>query len=229
MSTWGAVRTEIKSLLNQSDEEIPAFFSTAEINAWMHRGCIDLMQDTEINYKIVNYTFVADVASIALATINVNNLLLLKGISLKDVDDDVSCTRKLNIVNMIDFNRLKDEEDVYVCSIYNNTLYFNTTVATGSIISIAGRWDVAFDDVDATAFPLPVSSEDAVIKYAVAMGFIKRGDKEAFSVFFALYNDRKKNLENVYRTIVDATYPKAMQEHKTKNSLYAVRNNTVEI
>lgn len=215
--------TEVRNALNDPSSSPAPLLTDANILQNMQRAVNDLCIETEVNYRAYEYTHTgASSTSIAILDLTGNTetaLYKLKELSIKEENNNTF--RRLNRVNYTDKNIITDlgENNVTACHIYDNTLYLNSAIEVDDIILVSGRWKKADLTLNGT-FPLDTMCEDAVVRYAIAMGYLNMTKKDAYAVWYPMYLERKKTVEDYYADLIKAKQPSAVSVHKRSNGMY---------
>lgn len=228
MATLLDLKTEVRNLLNEPyvSGALPArpFFSDSEITRWINEAQDDLLEETDINYQHVEYAVVSAVDSLALSTINPNaDLLKLHGAIYHDVDDEDDTWYNLDTVSPLFLKLLNDDASAkQFIAIYNDTLYFNNTLAVGDKVLIEGRWSVAELSADTDTFALNRACRMAVVYRAVANGHWKKAMNQENP--FALYWEQKytakmEKIKQYTTNLVAERLPSGLSSIKNEGNL----------
>jgi hypothetical protein len=222
MSTNASLIQEIRNALNDPSTSSAPHFSDATILQNMQRAVNDLCIETEVNYRAYEYTHSgADDDSFTFLELTGNTetaLYKLKELSIKEENN--TTFRLLNRVSFTDKNIVTDigANQVSACHIFDNTIYLNTALEANDKILITGRWKKPDLTLGGT-FPLDTMCEDAVVRYAIAMGYLNMTKQDAYGVWYQLYLERKETVKSYYNDLIKAKQPSAVSVHKRTNNL----------
>ena len=218
-----ALITEIRNALNDPSSSPAPHFEDDTILQYMQRAVNDLCIETDVNYRAYEYTHSgADTSSLTFLTLTGNAetaLYKLKELSVKEENNNTY--RQLNRVNYTDKNIVTDLQatQVIACHIFDGTIYTNTDIEANDKILITARWKKPDLTLGGT-FPLDTMCEDAVVRYAIAMGYLNMTKQDAYSVWYPLYLERKKTVLDYYADLIKSKQPGAVSVHKQSNGLY---------
>jgi len=107
----------------------------------------------------------------------------------------------------------------YTCIVYGNAIQLNKYPKIGDMMVLAGR--IAPNAITATTstYPLGIIEEDASIKYATSMCWLKKNMKDIAGEWYSLYADRKKTIELKRKKMVQFNYPSALSIFKVVDRL----------
>jgi hypothetical protein len=222
MSLNSELVTEVRNLLNDPSTSAAPFFTDATILQNLQRAVNDLCIETNVNYRAYEYTHsgasTTDVTFLELTGNAETALYQLKELSVKQVNDVTY--RQLNRVSFTDKNITTDLASVNVtaCHIFDNTIYTNQGIEADDKILITGNWKKPNLSLNAT-FPLDTICEDAVVRYAVAMGYLNMTKQDAYGVWYQLYLERKSTVKKYYDDLIKAKQPSAVSVHKKSNAI----------
>ena len=215
--------TEVRNALNDPSTSPSPLLTDANILQNMQRAVNDLCIETEVNYRAYEYTHsgvsTGDVTFIELTGNTETALYQLKELSIKEVNN--TTFRRINRVNYTDKNVITDISinNVTACHIFDNTIYLNASLEADDKILITGRWKKPDLTLGGT-FPLDTMCEDAVVRYAIAMGYLNMTKKDAYAVWYPMYLERKETVKSYYADLIKAKQPSAVSVHKQSNGLY---------
>lgn len=221
MTTNVKLITEVRNLLNDPISSPAPYFQDETILQYIQRATDDLCIETDCNYRAYSYTAVASATSATFVTLTgsaENKLFRLTDLSVKASSD--TTYREIKRVAYTSNLQISDNNDSDIISvhIYDDTIYPNAKINIGDTILISGRWKKA-DLVNPGTFPLDSMAEDAVVKYATAMGFFTMTKMEVGQIWFTLYEQRKEVIKKYYENLIKSKDPGAVRVHKKSNSL----------
>jgi len=108
--------------------------------------------------------------------------------------------------------------DIISCNIYDDTVYFNSSITAGDVIYISARWKKANLTAGGT-FPLDSMGEDSAVKYASSLGYYAQTKETLGKVWFDMFVYRRTIIEKYYKDLIQAQDPGAVRVHKKSNSL----------
>jgi len=178
--------------------------------------------DTDVNYRIYEYTNATAASTFTFSALTggaESKLFSLVHLLVRDNDWSDTIFMDLLRVTPKDNNSFTDSEGrMFTCTIYDDSIHLNKDLEVSDKIIIAARFKKPDLTLNAT-FPLDVSAEDAVVKYAATMGFYKKGLLDVGDRWFALWQARKDNIEKVFAKLVKAKSPLSMSIFKRNDSL----------
>lgn len=105
------------------------------------------------------------------------------------------------------------------CTVYNDTIYLAKGPEIDDKILVAGRWLKTPITTSGDTYPLGAIEEDASIKYATSMGWLKKNKIETGRAWQALYQERKTDIQQKTAKKIAITFPSTLTTIKNNDSL----------
>lgn len=233
MTTVATLITEIRGLLNEPSTASPLFFDDDEISGHIDRAIKDLCIETDINYRRYTYTSTAEINSITLVGLtggSETQLLKMKWLLYYKPKYQYwyDLFRQIPLTNI---NEAIASSTAFSCEIYDNTIFFNNPleydVTNPDKIIIGGRWMKPSITKNST-FPLDAFAEDACVKFALSMSFLKAEKTEQAKVWMDLYIQRKQQIKDYYDQLIQSSQPAQLSNFKnSSNKIATVLGNTI--
>ena len=112
-------------------------------------------------------------------------------------------------------NYITSSDRTTTCTIFDDLIFLNKGLEKNDHIVTCARWKKTDLVNTSSTFPLDVVSEDACVKYAIAMGYYKKQKIDVGDKWFGQYLDRKKLIYDNKKALTKAYSPMLLSLIKT--------------